>query len=386
MKEKISLTAKEKRNSGIDLLRMVLMFMVIYLHMAGLNVDNRLLCNTDYMSVKGGCFYTITAFCMVAVNTFVIISGYFGIQHEAKYHKAVEYWLQGLFYNIVITLAYVYISGVFNPFDTSVFLISIVGRNIWWFLSAFILLTLLKPFLNIAISKMSLTALKKFVAIMILITVIYPDLIQGINYVFGKNLLFYTIVESGFNWIWFVCLYIIGATLKRIERQGIKKMTYLCKYLACIFACIGLSYGLSVWLQSSTLITYFMRYTSLFMTLGGVYLFKFFLHLEIKNKIFIKILSLSKYTFGIYLFHEHPYIRMWLEEKIYTKLPYMNSVKIVLVVLSSMISIYIIGIAIDMVRLKLFSWLQLDRNISSLSRKVNDKWNRYMNEEISYEK
>ncbi len=374
------------RNLGIELLRIVLMFMVIFLHLTGINVESRLLCNTYYLSARGIGLYIVTALCVVAVNTFVIISGYFGVQREAKYHKAWGYWLQGFFYNVLITMVYACVSGVFPPSETGIFLCRIVGGNIWWFLSGFIFLSLFKPFLNVAINKMPLVDLKKFVVVMVLVTVVYPDLMQGMNYIFGENRPFYAIVEYGFNWIWFVCLYVIGASLKRMEKQEVKKGLYLGKYFGCIFACMGVSYGLSVWLKSNVLITYYMRYTSLFMTLGGVFLFKFFLHLEIKNKVMIKTLSISKYTFGVYLFHEHPFVRMWLEGNIYTKLPYMGGFKLILVMMVSMISIYVIGTAIDMAREKLFSWLQLEKKTALLSKRVDDKLSRYLNKETSYEK
>lgn len=360
----------KKRNEGIELLRIVLMLMVIYLHLTGLNVETRLLFNTNYLSWKGVCLYAVTILCLPAVNVFVIISGYFGIQREAKYHKAAEYWLQGLFFNILLTTIYVCITKEFALFDTSVYLFGIVSGNRWWFLTAFILLTFCKPLLNTALNNMSLYSLKKCISVMLLVTVIYPDLIQGFNYIFEKNVSFYSIVENGFSWIWFICLYMIGAGLSRLKKPNRKKEFYLFGYFVCMALSMVVSYGFSGYLKSDRLNTYFMRYTSAFMTWGGVFLFEFFLRFDIKNICIEKIMCLSKYTFGVYLFHEHPYVRMWLEKNLYTKLPYMNSFRLFPVICISIVGIYISGTLVDMIRAKIFAALQVEKRISNIAEKT----------------
>ena len=82
----VSMAFSKLRNSNIELLRCICMLMIVYLHLLihGVNNEfvafngNKLLPTTLLESFS-------TIFCMVAVNVFVIISGYFGINIFDKF-------------------------------------------------------------------------------------------------------------------------------------------------------------------------------------------------------------------------------------------------------------------------------------------------------------
>ena len=62
-----------KRNYGIDLLRIVLMFMVCMLHTLG---QGGILKNCGDKTVEKAVFYLLEVICYCAVDAFAVISGY----------------------------------------------------------------------------------------------------------------------------------------------------------------------------------------------------------------------------------------------------------------------------------------------------------------------
>ena len=89
---------KYERNYGIDLLRLVLMYMVCMLHTLGqggiLGV-----CQAGTVEYKAFWFLEILSYC--AVDGFAIISGYMAVDRPRKYEKLVDMWFQAFFYSFV---------------------------------------------------------------------------------------------------------------------------------------------------------------------------------------------------------------------------------------------------------------------------------------------
>ena len=82
---------EKKRNLNIEVLRVVSMFMVIVLHALGHGgvLDYYQLGDSGYFI-----FWLIEAFCMVAVNCFVLITGYFGWKSNFKLSRVVKFYTE----------------------------------------------------------------------------------------------------------------------------------------------------------------------------------------------------------------------------------------------------------------------------------------------------
>ena len=100
------------RSSNIELLRCICMFLIIYLHILihGVNGEFARFNNQDVLpTTLLESFSSI--FCMVAVNVFVTISGYFGIKvledkSTIKIQKVLKnYWII-LFYSVTISVIF----------------------------------------------------------------------------------------------------------------------------------------------------------------------------------------------------------------------------------------------------------------------------------------
>lgn len=126
-----------QRDSNIELCRLVCMFYIVVFHLFIHNKD-----------VTGGLYYTraLTTIFSIGVPVFVLISGYFGIKRSAR--GLLSIIAQVIFYNVAAVVLCIL---VFHQDITKENLISIIfpiTRTEYWFISSYILLYILAPYLN----------------------------------------------------------------------------------------------------------------------------------------------------------------------------------------------------------------------------------------------
>lgn len=130
--------ADKQRNYGIDLLRIVLMYMVCLIHALG--------CGKILTNCKNGTpqFYVLwlfESFAFCAVDAFGIISGYMSTSSKSRTSKIVEMWFQVFFYSFILTILLL-ACGV--RYDMSIAdimkcMIPMTTRVYWYFSGYFVL-------------------------------------------------------------------------------------------------------------------------------------------------------------------------------------------------------------------------------------------------------
>ena len=90
---------KEERNIGLDVLRILAMIMIVVLHYLG---KGELLKeqNTDYLNHV--IYWFCECLCIIAVNCYVLISGYFLVKSDFKIKKFLNLWGQVVFYSATV--------------------------------------------------------------------------------------------------------------------------------------------------------------------------------------------------------------------------------------------------------------------------------------------
>ena len=171
------------RNSNIELLRILCMFMIILWHL-NIAVEQ----NGVSPFILKDTIYSLTA---VAVNCFILISGYWGIRFKLK--SIITLFLQCLFYSIVTGLCVHYITGA--HWDIIKILLPI-STNQWWFITTYIMLYLSAPLLNKAIENTK--NLSYNILAFSLICVYFGYIFKNPNN------------SSGHSYLQFVFIYIIG--------------------------------------------------------------------------------------------------------------------------------------------------------------------------------
>ena len=165
----------KKRNIGLDGLRIISMIMIVFLHYLGkgglLDIENT---SNLYHII----YYFIEALSIIAVNCYVLISGYFLIKSKFKWKKVLQLWLETLFYSIfvyviivVLGLKEIDIKGIIKS------LFPIITKE-YWFINIYLVMYILSPFLNKLVNSMSKKEYQKLLIILIIcfcIISILPD-------------------------------------------------------------------------------------------------------------------------------------------------------------------------------------------------------------------
>ena len=148
---------KPGRQANFELLRIIAMFMVVILHW---NTNSGLLLDVGSPVTGAGVWSLVTeSVCIVAVNVYVLISGYFLSSCTFSFRRVAQVLVQTLFYTVLIppVLALVGVlswSEVLNPYHiwNSIFP---VQSGHYWFVSAYVVLCLLSPFFNAGLETLS---------------------------------------------------------------------------------------------------------------------------------------------------------------------------------------------------------------------------------------
>ena len=370
--------AQEKvkvRQSNMELLRILAMLMIITLHY--LDKGNVLVPFGEMTTLNHYVAWILEAFCYVAVNVYVLISGYFLVQSKFTFKKLAVLWLQILFYSWVIGA--IFILGGMTDADALnlyelIFIAFPVTAGHYWFATIYVLLFAIFPFLNAAVRKMNQQQHKVCIVVLLIIFSAW------------KTLLPFTIPltdQAGMDIAWFVCLYIIAAYLRKYpECMKCKKYIYALGYVLCSITVflIGLVmlYADKLTGKLGGYATSWYDYNSLPVLMASVFLFIVFVKTEIKGKSISKIINtLAGATFGVYLIHEHRYLRYewqpWLGVEQNAGQPWM-----ILHLVGSVVVVFLACACIELLRKWFFSliterkWFQsLFKPLTKAESKIN---------------
>jgi len=140
---------KNNRNSGIELLRVILMIMILFYHFSIIYIHNTFYSDKSLFFTK----LLITSASLMAVNGFIFISGFYGMKFKLK--QVVSLVLQALFYAYLSLAALFFIAPDIINMNLIIKYIFPVSSSLWWFITTYILLYFLSPFLNAGISSLS---------------------------------------------------------------------------------------------------------------------------------------------------------------------------------------------------------------------------------------
>lgn len=301
--------SKGRRQLNYELLRIIAMVMIVCLHYlskGGIlgNPARADMTATEYTA------WLIEAFCLVAVNVYVLISGYFGTGEGNTLNRAFKIWKQVLFYSVAIGIIAM-IAGIqqFDIYQIFNYIFPVVTEH-YWFATSYILLCLFMPFLNAGVNKLDKKQLSYIIVVMLLLFSVAKTFIP--MHLPWDN--------SGYDVLWFVALYLTGAYIRKYGAGILSKKTfavgvYIINTLVIFISFVAIR---MIYLRTGKLedfISYGYSYNYLFCYIASVGLFMAFSQINVKNEDRIRkwVELLSKSTFGVYLIHEHINIRyLWV--------------------------------------------------------------------------
>lgn len=329
-----------KRNYGIDILRLVMMFMICILHC--LNQGGILTASiygTSYYMV----FWLLEIICYCAVDGFAFISGYTAKDNfKIDYTKLINMWFQVLFYSFILTIVLM-IFGFKMGGNSLIYLLFPVTSESYWYFTAYFVLEIVKPFLNKMLFMIEETMqIKCFIVLFLLFSC------QGFITNSYKTM-------GGYSAIWIIVIYCMGVLAQRAHIF----MNYSNKTLILIFfSCIGLTYGMHIFLD----IQKFINYDFPTILICGIVLVILFSRI---NK-YERIAKYSYLAFGIYLFQLNKIV--WnsiLKDAFISLIDYPIIISVILCIIFSFI-IFIIGLLVEKIRCYLFKRIRID----NLSRRI----------------
>ena len=291
----------EKRNYGIDFLRVILMFFIILGH---LFAHTNLRQMVPILSAKGISIWQMQTLCLCAVNCFVIITGYFMINARWKISHLLKLWSNVFVYSVIIGGSLLALGLIPLNINTLMDMFFPVLRRLWWFISAYVLLFLLIPFLNICLKKLTTAQWNYLMSILVVVFYILP-LLEVFFPPYDPT--------EGMGIMGFVSLYVVGAYLAVRNFNLSWKwciVALLTNNLIILSSKLVLYYITSLWsLERGTGLFY--HYNTIFELLNAILLlllFKQFSFTCLKQY----VAWIAPSVFSIYLIHEHPAIRRLL--------------------------------------------------------------------------
>ncbi len=337
---------RRERESGIELLRIVLMLMVCVLHtliMGGVLESSRTTLS----------FYTFTAMrslCICAVDGYALISGYFSRKRPFRLSKIIRLWFTVLFYSAGIACG-IEVLHRLTSLGSSVGTLELIRSFLpvsygMWYFTAYFALFFIAPFLDDALSLVDRkSAMKAFIVLFAVFT--FPTLIQDGWF------------NNGYSAMWLIVLYILGALIGKARLfEDLGKGKLLLGYLCCCMVSflLGGVMDFKNW----------GRYTSPSVLLSAVFLLLLFRKLKADYKI---VYLVSPLTFGIYLFHVNDLIKMYfIEERFVFINDHSLPVGVAMVILCAVVIFTVSGF-VDLFRTFLFKIFHID----TLSERIGEK-------------
>lgn len=332
---------KKTRAANLDLLRMLSMALIVMIHTFSHGGVRDAATNCDSITL----FYIRIMYmlCMVCVNVYVMLSGYFSVNSKFSLHKLVVLWIEIVFYSVAIRGVFVILGK--EPVSAvsllSCFFPILTGR--YWFLSKYFGLYLLMPFLNLLIRSMNK---RQHGILNIMLAVLLPLLSSAKPFVADMT------YGGGYGLPWFCMLYLAAAWFRLYYSPDKKPYKGLLVYVT-IPAILAFIYVLAKKLdigKVATLVSNWERYDSFPVYIMTVCLFVAFLNITINNvKVSRFITGVAPLTLGVYLIHDHADVSKWLWEML--DIPSkMGSWWFVPLHLGCILAIYVICIGIDLIR------------------------------------
>ncbi|WP_291255096.1 acyltransferase [Fusobacterium sp.] len=351
---------ENKRESNLELLRIISMIMIVAHHFAlhGFQFHELELTSNkiilDFLVIGG----------KIGVNIFILISSYFLIEGKFNLKRIINLILKVKVYAILFLILF-YFKGEIISLKDIMRSIFPIFYELYWFISAYIILYFIFPYLNKFLNNLTKIELEKLLLGSFFLYSILPSFI-------GTKLFFSSV-------IWFVILYLMTYYIKKyldLNKINNLKILSIMSYLLIFISILSFDY-LGKRIEIFKIYdTYFIAENSILSLIFSISTFLIFLKMDkINNKL---INYLANGTLGVYLFHENVFVRPYLYNEILLNNKFIeyNSLIFLFHSILSIIFIFMLGIIIDyLIEIIIKSIIVKFLNYDILAKKVtNNFW------------
>lgn len=346
------------------------MVLVVVLHVLG---QGGVLAAVESVALKDQAMWFLETAAFCATDCFALISGYVGVTSKYRYSNIVLMWLRVAYYSVSIALIAKFVLPEYYSWSDVALSFFPVTTNQYWYFSAYFILFLFIPILNLAFVKLSKKQLNLILWILIiLLSVIFP-ILGAAGDVFG--------IKRGHSPLWLMVLYLVGGY---IRKYGFFEKTKSSVVLAVFFGSVLLA-----WLSRSVIIgipfiknmlstslgnespaDMWISDISIFILCAAIALLLLFKRIRIRGGAKKVIFFISQLVFSVYLIHTNHKIFGQLMKDAFTWIADFPVFGMIPIVLGCSLAIFAVCILIDLIRHYLFVLLKLKKRLSALEQKI----------------
>ncbi|MCR4990868.1 MAG: acyltransferase [Lachnospiraceae bacterium] len=350
---------------GIELLRMVLIFMIMILHTQG---KGGILANVTPGTSSYAMAWFLEILSYPSGVVFGLIAGYVGLTHEHRIADVVYIWLEVMFYTVIGSALFFIFMPETISYDAIRNMIFPVMSESYWYVSAYVGVFFFMNAINFAVNNMQRNELRiMFVAALMLFCILpvfsYTD-------VFALRL--------GSSILSIGSFYFFGAYMRKFKL--LEKYTSG-RLLLIFLACILFSWGFKVggetifgFDQSSPerfnrLLAYYAPPN----VLAGMSMLVIFSRFEIKGAFLKVVKSAAPLAFGVYLLNAQPMVFKYLMADRFAEYASYGPLRLALSVILAALAIYLVGTAVDAVRNLIFGLLGIKQRLKAAEEYLRSK-------------
>lgn len=328
-----------QRNSSIELLRIIAMIFIVISHYSvhgniktyGMNLGfNKILLDTTQLGGLG-------------VAIFVMITGYFMYNKKFNVSRIVNLLLATWFYSIVINFSVANINGY--QIDLKLFVKTFfpVLTSQYWFVTAYIVLMCVSPFINKLIENLNRGEFLTFIFVQVFLFSLLDTVTMSI----------YSAGLQGGYFAQFLMFYIIGAYLGKYKKEcllKLKTLVILCVVFGTMLMFSAIAFdiiGTKIQMFDDRSAHFYQR-NSIIVVILAVTLLSVFSTIKPFSNKFVNVVSGC--TFGVYLIHDNNYMREYLWGNIFDNSKYAESNYLIVHFILSVIIVYVACTVIEYIR------------------------------------
>lgn len=354
---------KTERNINVEVLRVVAMFLIVTSHyvwyVVKAQMDPSVL---NVSSIMGGINYVTTdlLFLMssIGVDCFVMITGYFMIENvEMRWCGVLKTWAQTLFYAAAIFLIGI---TAFNQSTTTEDLLAAffpIHSETYWFATHYIGLLFLAPFFS---RLANLLTQRQYQWLLLTL------------FAFTFTLFYGTVYMRDFHMDLFICLFFVAGYIRKYSVPEWWKRNAGLVVLAVWMSLFVAGTIVNVLRFMKTGDANFKPYATdnngpIFFLALSVFVW-FVHHKPFSNCLLKMIASLGTYTFGVYLIHEHFFVRepLWS----FATNTYRPQMPVFLHCLLLAAMVFLACVFLDILRSLLFRFLHIENILDFLVKRL----------------
>ena len=272
----------KKRDSNIELLRIIAMLLILILHADFISINTPNLSDIEIRPFESICRLGIESLTIISVNVFVLISGWFGI--KAKMERFLEFIFQVIFFNILV----LFLSFVLtHNYDINFIYIFLFTHKTQWFIISYIFLYLFSPILNEFCKSASQNTFRYLLITHFVIQITYGFFIQ------------HDYIHRGYSPITFFFLYLFARYIRLYPTKITRLSIYSNLFFYFILSVITTTLSLYSILKGFGGLRFY-NYSSPLTMAASVFFMLAFTKVTVKSK-FINTISIS--VFAVYCIH-----------------------------------------------------------------------------------